>query len=134
MFTFLATKLFIGSVAAGTTAPRGREITTDATVVTRGVPGGSAGDAPIRVFKDDVLAHFGNPLLDVRSSEECSGECTSMSVYPFTARDELDAIYRGEAVLTEGDNVIAVSLYRRAFESHLVRADPLTQERGGQQL
>ena len=69
-------------------------------------------DAPIRAFKDDVLAHFGNPLLDVRSPEECSGECTSMSVYPFTARDELDAIYRGEAVLTEGDNVIAVSLYR----------------------
>ena len=63
-------------------------------------------DAPIRAFKDDVLAHFGNTLLDVRSPEECSGECTSMSVYPFTARDELDAIDRGAAVLTEGDNVI----------------------------
>ena len=54
-----------------------------------------------------------------------------MSVYPFKARDELDAIHRGEALLTEGDNVI---VYCRAFESYLVRADPLVQAQGGQQL
>ena len=30
----------------------------------------------VRAFKDDVLAHFGNPLIDVRSPEEYSGERT----------------------------------------------------------
>ncbi len=30
-------------------------------------------DAPIRAFKDDVLAHFGKPLIDVRSPEEYTG-------------------------------------------------------------
>ena len=113
----------------------GRTVTTDASpVVAAAYPVVERNDAPIRAFKDDVLAHFGNPLIDVRSPEEYSGERTTMPAYPeegalrgghipsaasvpwsraaapdatFKTRDELDAIYKGEAGLTDGDNVIA---------------------------
>lgn len=113
----------------------GRDVTTDAPVVTPAeYPEVPRNDAVIRAFKGDVLAHFGNPLIDVRSPEEYTGERTSMPAYPdegalrgghipsaasvpwaraaapdstFKTRDELDAIYRGEAGLSEGDNVIA---------------------------
>jgi len=91
-------------------------------------------DAPIRAFKEDVLAHFGRPLIDVRSPEEYTGERTTMPAYPeegalrgghipsaasvpwaraaaadatFKTRAELEAIYRGEAGLRENDAVIA---------------------------
>ena len=39
-------------------------------------------DEDIRAFKDDVLAHLGKPLIDVRSPEEYSGERTHMPAYP----------------------------------------------------
>ena len=39
-------------------------------------------DAPIRAFKDDVLAHLGKPLVDVRSPGEYSGELLHMPDYP----------------------------------------------------
>ena len=39
-------------------------------------------DARVRAFKDDVLAHFGQPLIDVRSPEEYSGERTEIPGYP----------------------------------------------------
>jgi len=40
-------------------------------------------DAPIRAFKDDVLAHLGDgPLIDVRSPQEYTGERTHMPDYP----------------------------------------------------
>lgn len=39
-------------------------------------------DSEIRAYKDDVLAHFGNPLIDVRSPEEYTGERTHMPAYP----------------------------------------------------
>src|SRR3954466_14888435 len=39
-------------------------------------------DAPIRAFKDDVLAHLGKPLVDVRSPCEYSGELLHMPDYP----------------------------------------------------
>ncbi|MBT5575847.1 MAG: sulfurtransferase [Microbacteriaceae bacterium] len=39
-------------------------------------------DDEIRAFKDDVLAHLGKPLIDVRSPEEYSGERTHMPAYP----------------------------------------------------
>lgn len=39
-------------------------------------------DSEIRAFKEDVLEHFGNPLIDVRSPEEYSGERTHMPAYP----------------------------------------------------
>jgi thiosulfate/3-mercaptopyruvate sulfurtransferase len=113
----------------------GRELTTDAGQVTPvDYPIVPRNDTPIRAFKDDVLAHFGNPLIDVRSPEEYSGERTHMPAYPeegalrgghipsaasvpwaraaapdatFRSREELDAIYRGEAGLTDHDTVIA---------------------------
>ena len=112
-----------------------RETTTTASQVTPvDYPVVPRNDAPIRAFKDDVLAHFGNPLIDVRSPEEYSGERTHMPAYPeegalrgghipsaasvpwaraaasdatFRTREELDAIYRGEAGLADGDRVIA---------------------------
>ena len=91
-------------------------------------------DTKIRAFKDDVLAHFGNPLVDVRSPEEFSGERTTAPAYPeegslraghiptavnvpwaraaaedgtFKPVDELNAIYRDEVGLKDGDNIIA---------------------------
>ncbi|WP_022885176.1 sulfurtransferase [Glaciibacter superstes] len=113
----------------------GRELTTDVPVVTPAeYPVVARNDAPVRALKEDVLAHFGNPLVDVRSPEEYSGERTSMPAYPeegalrgghipsaasvpwsraaaadatFRGREELDAIYRGEAGLKDGDPVIA---------------------------
>jgi thiosulfate/3-mercaptopyruvate sulfurtransferase len=39
-------------------------------------------DAPIRAFKDDVLAHLGGPLVDVRSPGEFTGELLHMPDYP----------------------------------------------------
>ncbi|MFC6355382.1 sulfurtransferase [Luethyella okanaganae] len=113
----------------------GRELTTEVpTPVPVEYPVVERDDVAIRAFKDDVLAHFGNPLIDVRSPEEYSGERTTMPAYPeegalrgghiptaasvpwaraaaqdatFKTRAELDAIYTGEAGLAEGDNVIA---------------------------
>jgi thiosulfate/3-mercaptopyruvate sulfurtransferase len=91
-------------------------------------------DDEVRAFREDVLAHFGNPLIDVRSPEEYSGERTTAPAYPeesalraghipsaksvpwgraaapdgtFRQKDELDAIYRGEVGLNDGDSVIA---------------------------
>jgi thiosulfate/3-mercaptopyruvate sulfurtransferase len=91
-------------------------------------------DAPIRAFQSDVLAHFGNPLIDVRSPEEYSGARTTAPAYPdegalraghiptaqnvpwgkaaaddgtFRPLDELDALYRDGAGLSDGDSVIA---------------------------
>ena len=91
-------------------------------------------DDEIRAFKDDVLAHLGKPLIDVRSPEEYSGERTHMPAYPdegalrgghiptarsvpwaraaaedgtFRSAEELAAIYRGEAAIGEAEDVIA---------------------------
>ncbi len=91
-------------------------------------------DAGIRAYKEDVLAHLGKPLIDVRSPEEFSGERTTAPSYPeegalraghipsahsipwgraaaedgtFRPRAELDLIYRDEVGLTDSDEVIA---------------------------
>jgi len=116
-------------------AAEGRELTTAPPVVTPAeYPVVPRNDTPIRAFKEDVLAHFGNPLIDVRSPEEYTGERTHMPAYPeegalrgghipsavsvpwaraaapdatFKTRDELDALYRGEAGLADEDYVIA---------------------------
>jgi len=113
----------------------GRELTTAAPEVTLvEYPVVERDDRVVRAFKDDVLAHLGNPLVDVRSPEEYSGERTTAPAYPeegalraghiptaasvpwaraaaadgtFKTRDELDAIYRGEVGLEDGDDVIA---------------------------
>jgi thiosulfate/3-mercaptopyruvate sulfurtransferase len=113
----------------------GRDITTDAPAVTPvQYPVVERDDTVIRAFKDDVLAHLGNPLIDVRSPEEYSGERTEIPGYPtegalraghipsaasvpwaraaapdatFKRRPDLEAIYLGEAGLKAGDDVIA---------------------------
>lgn len=113
----------------------GRDLTVEASAPTQGeYPIVERNDAPIRAFKEDVLAHFGNPLIDVRSPEEYSGQRTHMPAYPeegalrgghiptaasipwaraaaengtYRSRGELEALYLGEAGLTEGDNVVA---------------------------
>ncbi|WP_349864557.1 sulfurtransferase [Leifsonia sp. WHRI 6310E] len=91
-------------------------------------------DSRVRAFKEDVLAHFGQPLIDVRSPEEYSGERTEIPGYPtegalrsghipsaasvpwaraaapdatFKRRAELESIYLGDAGLKAGDDVIA---------------------------
>ncbi|WP_394552271.1 sulfurtransferase [Agromyces sp. MMS24-JH15] len=113
----------------------GRPLTTDAPEpVAVEYPVVERDDVAIRAFKEDVLAHLGNPLIDVRSPEEYSGERTSAPAYPeegalraghiptaasvpwaraaapdgtFRSRAELDAIYRDEVGLEDGDEVIA---------------------------
>ena len=91
-------------------------------------------DSVIRAFKDDVLAHFGKPLIDVRSPEEYDGSRTTAPAYPeegalraghipgaanvpwgkaaaedgtFRTVAELNAVYRDGAGLEDGDDVIA---------------------------
>src|SRR5687768_5888498 len=60
----------------------GREITTDATErPTTEYPVVERDDSVIRAYKEDVLAHLGNPLIDVRSPEEYSGERTTAPAY-----------------------------------------------------
>jgi len=112
----------------------GRELTREATAVTPAeYPIVVRDDSKIRAFRDDVLKHFGNPLIDVRSAEY-SGERTHMPDYPdegalrgghipsaksvpwaraagengvFKSRAELEAIYFEEVGLKAGDDVIA---------------------------
>jgi thiosulfate/3-mercaptopyruvate sulfurtransferase len=91
-------------------------------------------DKTIRAYRDDVLAHFGNPILDIRSPQEYSGERTHMPDYPqegalrsghipsavsvpwaravnpdqtFKARPELTEIYEVEKGFKPTDSVIA---------------------------
>lgn len=113
----------------------GRAYTTDAESATPvEYPVVERNDAPIRAFMGDVLGHFGNPLIDVRSPEEYTGQRTHMPAYPeegalrgghiptaasvpwakaaaedgtFRRVDELNALYRDGAGLKTGDNVIA---------------------------
>jgi thiosulfate/3-mercaptopyruvate sulfurtransferase len=61
----------------------GRPITTDAlNAALTGYPVIDRNDADIRAFKDDVLAHLGKPLIDVRTPEEYTGERTTAPAYP----------------------------------------------------
>ena len=113
----------------------GRELTREVPVVTpTEYPVVERNDAPIRAFRDDVLKHFGNPLIDVRSPQEYSGERTHMPDYPeegalrgghipsaasvpwakaanedktFKSLADLKTLYLDEAGLKEGDDVIA---------------------------
>ena len=92
-------------------------------------------DAPIRAFRDDVLAHIGKGrLVDVRSPGEFSGELLHMPDYPqegamrgghiptaasvpwkraanddgtFKSTDQLREIYAKEVGLSESDDIIA---------------------------
>jgi len=113
----------------------GRALSTETTVASPAdYPVVERNDSPIRAFKDDVLAHFGKPLIDVRSPEEYTGQRTHMPAYPeegalrgghiptaasipwaraaagdgtYRNRGELEALYLGEAGLKAGDDVVA---------------------------
>jgi len=61
----------------------GRELTKEVPVATPSeYPVVERRDDDVRAFKEDVLAHLGKPLIDVRSPEEYSGERTHMPAYP----------------------------------------------------
>jgi thiosulfate/3-mercaptopyruvate sulfurtransferase len=91
-------------------------------------------DSTLRAFKEDVLAHLGRPMVDVRSPGEYSGELLHMPDYPqegavrgghipgaasvpwaraaaedgtFRPRAELSAIYEAEQGLSPSDDVVA---------------------------
>ena len=140
----------------------GRELTRDASTPTAvEYPVAERDDAPIRAFKDDVLAHLGQPLVDVRSPGEFSGELLHMPDYPqegamrgghipgavsvpwaraANRRRHLQVTRRPRSHLP--DRTGAGSRRRRggllphrgALVTHLVRADPPARLRGGAQL
>lgn len=113
----------------------GRELTKEIPAISpTDYPVVERNDEAIRAFKDDVLAHLGKPLVDVRSPEEYSGERTHMPAYPeegalrgghipsavsvpwakaanedgtFKSLDELNALYRDEHGITGEEDVIA---------------------------
>ena len=113
----------------------GRPITKERTVrPTTDYPVVERDDSRLRAYKDDVLAHLGDPLIDVRSPEEYNGTRTSAPAYPeegalraghipsaqsvpwakavaedggFKTRAELDAVYRDGAGLKDGDRIVA---------------------------
>jgi thiosulfate/3-mercaptopyruvate sulfurtransferase len=113
----------------------GRELTREVeAVVPTDYPVVLRDDSKIRAFRDDVLAHIGQAMIDVRSPEEYTGERTHMPAYPdegalrgghipgarsvpwsraagengvFKSRAELEAIYLGDAELKNGEDVIA---------------------------
>jgi thiosulfate/3-mercaptopyruvate sulfurtransferase len=114
----------------------GRPLTTDATQrPATQYPVVERDDSVLRAYRDDVLAHLGTgPLIDVRSPEEYDGTRTSAPAYPeegalraghiptaqsvpwgravaedggFRPRAELEAIYRDDAGLKDGDAIVA---------------------------
>ncbi|MEO8262549.1 MAG: sulfurtransferase [Pseudolysinimonas sp.] len=114
----------------------GRAYTTDVpTPAAIDYPVVERDDSEQRAYKDDVLAAIGTvPLVDVRSPEEYVGDRTTAPAYPeesalraghiptarnvpwaravaedgsFKGRADLDAIYRDEIGLDEGQDVIA---------------------------
>ena len=112
----------------------GRPMTTDAPTPTPSdYPVVERDDTHIRAFRDDVLAHLGKPLVDVRSPDEFSGKLLHMANYPqegalrgghipgaksvpwaraanedgtFKSRAELEALYGGEVGLSPSDDVV----------------------------
>jgi thiosulfate/3-mercaptopyruvate sulfurtransferase len=113
----------------------GREMTTEQPKPTPvDYPVVERDDTKIRAFKEQVLAHLGKPLVDVRSPGEYSGELLHMPDYPqegavrgghipgaasvpwaraaaedatFKPRAELEAIYQQEQGLSPDDDVVA---------------------------
>ena len=115
----------------------GRALITDGSQrVATDYPVAVRDDAPIRAFRDEVLAHVDGQgkLVDVRSPEEYRGELLHMPNYPqegalrgghipgaasvpwkqaanddgtFKSRTELEAIYQEEVGLSKDDDVIA---------------------------
>jgi thiosulfate/3-mercaptopyruvate sulfurtransferase len=112
----------------------GRPVSTDVPQRPQGIyPVIDRDDGQIRAFQDEVLAHLGKPMIDVRSPGEYTGELLHMPDYPqegalrgghipgarnipwsraaaedatFRTRAELEAIYAGEAELRPDDDVV----------------------------
>ncbi|HET7142164.1 MAG TPA: sulfurtransferase [Candidatus Limnocylindria bacterium] len=112
----------------------GRSMTTDAARrAPAEYPVVERDDSRIRAFRDDVLDHLGQPLIDVRSPDEFSGKLLHMANYPqegamrgghipgarsvpwgraanedgtFKSRAELETLYGSEAGLEPGDDVV----------------------------
>ena len=77
----------------------GRPITTEPpTVVPVEYPVVERDDSTVRAFKEDVLAHLGSPLIDVRSPEEYSGERTSAPAERLYG-EELGSNYQGQVTM-----------------------------------
>ena len=113
----------------------GRELTKDVpTPEPADYPVVERDDSKIRAFKDDVLAHLGKPLVDVRSPGEYSGDLLHMPDYPqegamrgghipgaksvpwaraanedgtFKSRKDLESIYLQEQGLDPANDTIA---------------------------
>lgn len=114
----------------------GRELTKDVPSYPKTDYKVSGTNESIRAFRDDVMKHIGsgNPLIDVRSPGEYTGELLHMENYPqegalrgghipraknvpwskaanedgtFKSADELKDIYKNEQGLKDGDDVIA---------------------------
>ncbi len=137
-----------------------RDTTLDVpTKTTTGYPVVERNDAPIRAFKDDVLGILGSqPLIDVRSPQEYTGERTHMPDYPEEGRAArrphpdraVDPVGQGgrrqRPVPQPRGARRAVRLpeagrqdrrllpHRRAVQPHLVRADPPAGQAGRAQL
>ncbi|MDN5917906.1 MAG: sulfurtransferase [Pseudonocardia sp.] len=116
-------------------ADEGREMTTEAPKPEQvDYPVVERDDSKIRAFKDEVVAHLGKPMVDVRSPQEYSGEKLHMPDYPqegavrgghipgaasvpwaraaaddatFKSRADLEAIYQEEQGLKPSDDVVA---------------------------
>src|SRR6266545_1157012 len=112
----------------------GRPLSTDTPKpAPAGYPDIARDDVRIRAFKDQVLAHLGQPMIDVRSPGEYSGELLHMPDYPqegalrgghipgaasvpwgqavapngtFKSAEELKALYEGRAGLKPQDDVV----------------------------
>ena len=113
----------------------GRAITKDVEAVTpTKYPIIERDDSTDRAFRDQVLGHIGQPMVDVRSPQEYNGERTHMPNYPqegalraghipgahsvpwakaanedktFKSFEELSKIYKEDLGLSENDDVIA---------------------------
>jgi len=113
----------------------GRQLTKEVSQRESGIyPVVERDDESIRAFKEDVLEHFGKPLIDVRSPQEYTGEKTHMPDYPqegalrgghiptaasvpwskavnedqtFRTKAELEEIYIKQAGIEKSDDVIA---------------------------
>lgn len=113
----------------------GRPLTTERPAIApTSYPVVERDDSTLRAYKEDVLGHLGNPLIDVRSPEEYDGSRSSAPAYPeegalraghiptaksvpwaravaedggFKPRSELEAVYLDGAGLQDGDSVVA---------------------------
>jgi thiosulfate/3-mercaptopyruvate sulfurtransferase len=112
----------------------GRPLNTEPAERTRSTyPVTERDDRKIRAFRDQVMAHLGQPMIDVRSPGEYTGELLHMPDYPqegalrgghipgarnvpwaraaaadatFRTREEIEAIYAGEMGLGPGDDIV----------------------------